>query len=128
MSLKREFMKKGPFERSENGDMMALDSYAKAMAIMAKHVWIKYSINRKDILENRYGLYQDRRFKEYDKMISTQVTKYVRETDMMMDKALIYLSIEQKVFKSSHKLFFKNGAAQVLMDEIYQRELLETWT
>lgn len=57
MSLKREYIKKGPFDLTDDGLMMKMESFAKAMAIMSKHIWIKYSINRKEIIENRYGLY-----------------------------------------------------------------------
>ena len=89
------------------------------LAILGKHIWIKYNIVRKEILENRYGLYQDRDFKRYDKMISTQVTKYVREVDMMTDKALMYLELEKLVFKQSMSVFLKNAKAQALSGEIY---------
>ena len=101
MSLKREYMKKGPFERCDDGSMLTMPAYAKALAIMYKHVWIKFSINRKELIENRYALYQDRKMTEYDKMISTQVTKYVREVDTIEEKALVFLAVEEKVFTKS---------------------------
>jgi len=50
-------MKKGPFERSEDGSILTMPAFAKATAIMSKHVWIKFSINRKELMENRYSLY-----------------------------------------------------------------------
>lgn len=71
MSLKKEFNKRGPYERTQNGQMLTKEAYAKVVAIMQKHVWIKFHIVRRDIVEQRYGLYQDRTFNEYDKMIST---------------------------------------------------------
>lgn len=101
MSLKREYIKKGPFERCENDSMLTMPAYAKALAIMYKHVWIKFSINRKELIENRYTLYQDRQMTQYDKMISTQVTKYVREVDQIEEKALVFLAVEEKVFQKS---------------------------
>ena len=38
---------------------------------------------------------------QYDKMISTQVTKYVREVDQIEEKALVFLAVEEKVFQKS---------------------------
>ena len=81
------------------------EGFARVLAILGKHIWIKYNIVRKEILENRYGLYQDRDFKRYDKMISTQVTKYVFESEVMEDRAIIYLSVEKGVYKRSIKEF-----------------------
>lgn len=119
MSLKREYLKKGPFDYTESGEMLKTEAYAKAMAIMAKHVWIKFNINRKEILENRYSLYQDRAMKEHDKMISTQLAKYTREIAQIEDNALMYLELEKVVFKRSKEFFFKNARAQELWHEIY---------
>jgi hypothetical protein len=39
--------------------------------------------------------------KEYDKMISTQVTKYVRECYNIEEKALVFLALEEDVFLRS---------------------------
>lgn len=60
MSLKREFNSRGPFALTEDRKMLTKEAYAKVHAIMSKHVWIKYHITKRDLVENRYGLYQDR--------------------------------------------------------------------
>lgn len=76
---------------TEDGKTLTKEAYAKVYAIMNKHVWIKFHIVKKELVENRYGLYQDRQMKEYDKMISTQVAKFVREIDSIEEKALVFL-------------------------------------
>ena len=60
MSLKKEFNKRGPYPLTEDGKMLTKEAYAKVYAIMNKHVWIKFHITKKSLVENRYGLYQDR--------------------------------------------------------------------
>ena len=105
MSLKREYMKKGPFERCDNDSMLTMPAYAKVLAIMYKHVWIKFSINRKELIENRYALYQDRKMTEYDKMISTQVTKYVREVDMIEERPSFSLPSRKKFLPRAREPF-----------------------
>jgi len=51
--------------------LLSREAFVKFSALMQKHVWIKYHVTQREVLENRYGLYQDRRMKEYDKMISS---------------------------------------------------------
>ena len=79
-------------------------------------------------MENRYGLYQDRDFKKYDKMISTQVTKYVYETEVIEERAIIYLSVEKGVYKNSKKIFKHDSSFIALCQQEYEEALLETWT
>ena len=57
MSLKKEFNKRGPYAQTGDGKMLTKEAYAKVYAIMNKHVWIKFHIVKKDLVENRYGLY-----------------------------------------------------------------------
>ena len=57
--------------------MLDRDSFVKLSAILQKHSMLKFSASNREILDNRYSLYQERRLKDYDKSISTQVTKYV---------------------------------------------------
>lgn len=45
---------------TDDHKLLTKQSYAKVMAIVSKHVWVKFHINQKDLLENRYSLYQDR--------------------------------------------------------------------
>ena len=105
MSLKKEFDQKGPFPLTEDGKLLTKESYARAMAIINKHAWLKFHIVKRDLVENRYSLYQERSMKEYDKMISTQVTKFVREQDNMEEKALVFLQIEERIFTNSQKAY-----------------------
>mmetsp|Transcript_4976 Transcript_4976/g.6628 ORF Transcript_4976/g.6628 Transcript_4976/m.6628 type:complete len:174 (+) Transcript_4976:217-738(+) len=71
MSLKREMDRKGPFELTSDQNMLKRDSFIKLSAILQKHVWIKFGVSNRELLDNRYSLYQDRRCKDYDKCIST---------------------------------------------------------
>lgn len=63
MSLKREMDQKGPYPLTEDENMLTRQAYVKFQALMSKHVWIKFHITQREILENRYGLYQDRNLK-----------------------------------------------------------------
>lgn len=91
MSLKKEFNEKGPFKTTQDGSVLTKEAYAKIQAIMQKHVWIKFHIAKRELVEKRFNLYQDRHLKEYDKTISTQVSKFIRESDSIEEKALIFL-------------------------------------
>jgi len=42
---------------TDDGNMLKRQTFIKFQAIMNKHVWIKYHITQREILENRYGLY-----------------------------------------------------------------------
>ena len=57
MSLKKEFNKRGPYALTEDGKMLTKEAYAKVYAIMHKHVWIKFHIVKRELVENRYSLY-----------------------------------------------------------------------
>lgn len=57
MSLKKEFNSRGPYALLEDGTKLTKEAYAKVYAIMNKHVWIKFHIVKRDLVENRYGLY-----------------------------------------------------------------------
>ena len=50
--------------------MFTVEAFARAYAIMTKHIWIKFHITQRELIENRYSLYQDRKMKDYDKCIS----------------------------------------------------------
>jgi len=66
--------------------------------------------------------------KEYDKMISTQVAKFVREIDSIEEKALVFLQLEERVYHKTLEVYQKNSEAIKLAQEAYELELLETWT
>ena len=66
--------------------------------------------------------------KEYDKMISSQVTKYVREVDIIEEKALVYLQIEESVYDRSENLYDTSSEAIAMIQTEYERELCETWS
>ena len=44
MSLKREYMSKGPFGMAQDEEHFTKDGLAKVLSIMYKHVWIKFNI------------------------------------------------------------------------------------
>jgi hypothetical protein len=60
MSLKKEFNQKGPFAKTKDGTMLNKEAYALIYAITQKHVWIKFHIVKRNLIELRYGHYQDR--------------------------------------------------------------------
>ena len=91
MSLKRELDRKGPFEQTQDESMLKRDSFVKLSAIFQKHVWLKFNTTYRELLDNRYSLYQERRFKDYDKTISTQVTKFVQSSDSIAEKGIVFL-------------------------------------
>ena len=43
--------------------------------------------------------------KEYDKMISTQVSKFMREADSIEEKALVFLQLEERIFQKSQEVY-----------------------
>lgn len=61
-------------------------------------------------------------------MISTQVTKYVYETEVIEERAIIYLSIEKAVYRKTKKVFIHDSSFIALCQQEYQDALLETWT
>ena len=44
MSLKKEFIAKGPIVLTEDQNFMQLHSFAKVQALISKHVWMKFNI------------------------------------------------------------------------------------
>ena len=70
---------------------MTSESYARYLAILNKHVWIKFHITQSAMIDQRHVLYQDRQMKDYDRQISSQVTKFIKEIDRMEDKAMTHL-------------------------------------
>ena len=42
---------------TEDGKMLTKEAYAKVYSIIHKHVWIKFHIVKRDLVENRYALY-----------------------------------------------------------------------
>ena len=53
--------------------------------------------------------------KEYDRLISTQVTKFIKEIDNIEEKALIYLQLEESIIEQSEKIYDKNSEAMKLI-------------
>ena len=91
MSLKREMDRKGPYMLTDDYEMLDRSSFVKVIAIMQKHTWIKFHFTYSEHLEGRYSLYQERRMKDYDKSISTQVTKFFKEADKIEERGLVFL-------------------------------------
>ena len=70
MSLKKEYDQKRPFALSEERQIFTKEAFARAFAIMTKHVWLKFHITQRQLIETRYSLYQERKMKDYDRNIS----------------------------------------------------------
>ena len=98
------------------------------MATINKHAWVKFHISHRDVVDNRYSLYQDRQMKEYDKIISSQVTKFVREQNNFEEKALVLQQLEQSILLASKQHYAKDRQAQTMLEQEYETDLFCTWT
>ena len=128
MSLKKEYDLKRPFTVDEDKQLFTVESFARAYAIMTKHIWIKFHITQRELIENRYSLYQDRKMKDYDKCISQQVNKFSKETENIEDRAVVYLAVEENAWERSSLIFHRQSEFLHQYQEEYAKALLETWT
>jgi len=66
--------------------------------------------------------------KDYDKIISTQVTKYVREIDNIEERGLVFLQVPESVYDRSEEFYLKDSVAVSSIQQEYAKELLELST
>ena len=65
--------------------------------------------------------------REYDKSISTQVSKFMREADSIEEKALVFLQLEERIYQKSQEVYQKDAEAIKMAQDAYEIELLDTW-
>ena len=65
--------------------------------------------------------------REYDKSISTQVSKFMREADSIEEKALVFLQLEERIYQKSQEVYQKDAEATKMAQNAYEIELLDTW-
>ena len=105
MSLKREIDQNGPFELTKDGLMMTRDSYCKVGAIMRKHAMMKFNATAREKVEGRFVVYEDRRFKDYDKHIAQQIQKYAQCEESIREKGYVFIQTPSSVYTESENFY-----------------------